>query len=144
MPSSRAAALTSSLSRYLGAMYSATARATSDSGRFDTNDSISSSVGTKPGSAVSNILAASLVLTYSLSYVELSTLFNTAVSVTPRLLRAVVAASALPAFFTALYTVPFNDIIASAIALPEYSVAPTPTPDIAPMNPFSNTDPATS
>ena len=93
---------------------------------MDTNDSISASVGSNPGFASLNILAASFVLTYIVSYVELSTLFNIVVSVIPKLLSAAVAASALPAFLTVFITVGFSDISASATALPVYNVAPTP------------------
>ena len=91
-----------------------------------------------------NILAASFVLTYMVSYVELSTLFNIVVSVIPRFCSATVASSALPAFFIAFLTPEFNLSAASATALPEYNVAPTPVPAIEPINPFSQTEPATS
>ena len=136
IPSASAAAFTSLASKNLGSIYAATAVATSDSGLFDTNESISASEGTNPGCTSLNILAASLVLTYMVSYVELSTLFNTAVSVMPSALSASVAASALPAFLIVSTTSEFK-VRASAKALPEYNVAPTPTPDIDPNNPDS-------
>jgi len=54
----------------------------------------------------------------------------------PRLVRAVVAASALAALLIVFTTSEFK-VNASAKALPEYNVAPTPTPDIDPSNPDS-------